>query len=103
MLNAEAIEALEPILKKRLPRNLEELKMIDVKSNPALNDELINKLFGCQVRKLTLVNCELSEKTFETLVSFVNTSSYLYELDLSWCPVRHSTFIKILPVIKTNT
>jgi len=71
-LNQEAINELDPILKKRLPRNLEELKIIDVKSSAALNNDLINKLYaGCQIRKLALVNCELSEKTFETLIMFI--------------------------------
>ena len=45
ILNLEAVQALDPILKKRLPRNLEELKMIDVKASSAINDELINKIY----------------------------------------------------------
>jgi hypothetical protein len=43
-LNIEAINALEPILRKRLPRNLDELKMIDVKASAAINDELIFRI-----------------------------------------------------------
>ena len=72
VLNQEAINELLPILNKRLPRNLEELKFIDVKSSAALNDDMINKLYaGCQIRKLALVNCELSDKTFDTLIMFI--------------------------------
>lgn len=57
-MNIEAINALEPILRKRLPRNLDELKMIDVKASAAINDELIFRISqGSQLRKLSLVNC----------------------------------------------
>ena len=34
----DSVNALDQILKKRLPRNLEELKMIDVKASAYLND-----------------------------------------------------------------
>ena len=58
IMNLDAVNALDPIFKKRLPRNLEELKMIDVKASSALNDELINRIYtGSQIRKLALVNC----------------------------------------------
>lgn len=40
----QAIEALDKILKKRLPRNLEELVMIDVKASAALMDQLIFRI-----------------------------------------------------------
>jgi hypothetical protein len=59
VINIEAINALEPILRKRLPRNLDELKMIDVKASAAINDELILRISqGSQLRKLSLVNCQ---------------------------------------------
>ena len=38
VLNMAAIEAMDKILKKRLPRNLEDLVMIDVKASAALMD-----------------------------------------------------------------
>jgi hypothetical protein len=59
VINIEAINALEPILRKRLPRNLDELKMIDVKASAAINDELILRISQeSQLRKLSLVNCQ---------------------------------------------
>ena len=44
VLNLEAVQALDPIFKKRLPRNLEEFKMIDVKASSAIIEEMINRM-----------------------------------------------------------
>ena len=58
-LSIEAINALEPLLRNRVPHNLEEIRMIDIKSNITLNDDLINRIsFGSKLRKLALVNCQ---------------------------------------------
>lgn len=96
-LSIEAINALEPLLRNRVPHNLEEIRMIDIKSNITLNDDLINRIsFGSKLRKLALVNCQQSDKSFENLLKFIKDSLYLYELDLSWNGVRHATFVKLI-------
>lgn len=102
-INKKAIEALEPLFKRKIPHHLLELRLMDIKSSASLIDDVIFKFSTCsQISKLALVNCQQSDKSFEILLNFIKSSRHLKELDLSWCTVRQNTFIKLLYIIKEN-
>ena len=50
-----------------------------------LMDQLIEK---SQVRSLSLVNAQHSEASFDKVITFINESDYIQEIDVSWSSVR---------------
>lgn len=54
------------------------------------------------MRKLAIVRCSHSERSFDKLISYVANSVLLEELDLSWSGVRPQLMIKLLRVIEHN-
>ena len=56
-----------------------------------------------RVKKLALVNLQHSERSFDSVIEFVNRSSYLKELDLSWSNVRPVIMLRLLKEISENS
>ena len=54
------------------------------------------------LRKLAIVRCSHSERSFDKLVQFTMDNCLLEELDLSWSGVRPTQMIKLLRVIEQN-
>lgn len=74
---------------KRLPFNLEEIKLIDVRmTNSILSQFLTHINEQSQLRTLALVNVPHNELTFDKLVEYVENSEFLEDLDVSWSAVR---------------
>lgn len=55
-----------------------------------------------RLKKFTLVNVHHSDRSFESLVEFVEESGHLKELDLGWQSVKPRMMLKLLKVIEQN-
>lgn len=85
-LNAFAIDKLAPILARPIPYHMEELTLIDTKMGATLILQLMDVLLSNnnKLKKFTLVNVHHSDRSFDSLVTFVEESAHLKELDLGW-------------------
>lgn len=52
--------------------------------------------------KLSLVNVNLTDRSFNTLLAFVQKSDYLLDLDLGWCGVKSHNIDALFGVLSTN-
>lgn len=70
----------------RIPYHLEELSFVDTKMGATVIEQLMDALvyYNNKLKKFTLVNVHHSDRSFDKLVTFVEDSCYLKELDLSW-------------------
>lgn len=55
-----------------------------------------------KIKKFALVNVLHSDRSFENLVAFIEYSTYLKELDVSWQGVRPQSMLKLLKAIEQN-
>ena len=77
-INQKSIDNLQPLLAKRLPNHLEELKIIDCKMSGSLIESLLNTLSKqSQLRKLALVNILHSDGPFLKVVQYLKESHHL--------------------------
>ena len=73
-VNFASLAALKPVLEKRLPFNLEELKLIDCKISAAQIFKLMEDLLeSSQIKKLALVGVNHTAKSFDTVIEFVES------------------------------
>ena len=71
------------MLLRRIPHHLEELRLEHLKILPNISDQLITMLNErCSIVKLGLVDVNLNENSFNTLIEYIDYSSYLTELDI---------------------
>ena len=54
------------------------------------------------LKTLGLVNFQLTEETFEILVSSLESAEYLRELDISWNHLKANSFSKLFTHLETN-
>ena len=68
-INSLSLQKMIPILEKRLPMHLEELKLIDCKINGTLITQLMNNLLHkSQLRSLSLVNMYYTHESFDLVI-----------------------------------
>lgn len=75
-LNQNAIESLSPLLNRPFPFQLDELTLIDTKMGASLIEQLCDTLINgnARLRKFTLIDVHHSERSFERLINWVETS-----------------------------
>ena len=56
----------------------------------------------CRVKKLTLSKVQHTDSSFESVINFIDASSYIKDVDLSWSSVRPQLMLKLLKLIETN-
>ena len=56
----------------------------------------------CYIRSLTLTKVCFSDRSFDTLVTFVLNSKLLRQLELCWCEVRQSSYGKLMEALAGN-
>ena len=97
------LDRLSPILKRTVPNHFEELSLVDVRISPTLIQHLMRLLLEeSRVKKLSLVNLQHSDKSFESVIEFVHYSCFLKELDLSWSNVRPAMMLRLLKEVSVN-
>lgn len=81
----ESEKALEALLDREYPRNLEELRLVSCKTSPKVVNKLVRRLAeGCQLKRLSLVQMQFADTNFPLVQQMLNQSPFLLELDLSW-------------------
>ena len=64
------------MMKKRLPKHIEELKFYDCKITALISENLIKVItWKTQLKKLALVNVNLSEKSLMTVARYTQESN----------------------------
>ena len=90
-------------MERRIPYNLEELKLIDCKIHAAQISQLMNQLTEhSQIKKLALVGVHHNIRSFDALVEFVEASETIQEIDLSRSVVIRGSWLKFAKVLETN-
>lgn len=73
-------------MKKRLSKHIEGLKFYDCKIAVLISENLIRVItLKTQIKKLALVDVNLSEKSLITVARYTQESKHLHKLDLSSC------------------
>ena len=67
-----------------MPYNLEELRLIGNRTSSPVTSQLCEHLLqGCHLRKLALVQADLSDQNVNKLCQVINKARFLIELDIS--------------------
>ena len=76
--NSNSIIALRPVFEKRIPLQMEELKIVDCKIFPKHIIELIDSMLKLsQLKRFALVGAKHSVESFEKIVMYVRESGSL--------------------------
>lgn len=71
----ESLAALEPLLARRKPRNLEELRLVSCKMNAATSNGLTEALLNASsLQRLSLANVSLSAAAFDNFLYYVRSA-----------------------------
>ena len=99
----KSLKELTNILTRKIPNQLEELRIENCKIEPSLTTALLEALNEkCYLKKLSLVNANFTVEAFNYLCDFVRESYYLEEIDLSWNHLRPSSFYVLLEILAGN-
>ena len=98
----KSLVEIEDLLAKKLPNNLEELRIENCRIEQGVTRQLMKMLKRSSLRKLSLVNANLLEDSFEDLCQFVDDANYLQEIDVSWNKLRPISFYRLLDIIAKN-
>lgn len=104
-LSNAAINGLNTLLKRKPPFNLQELKLIDCNMKSGQIEALMTQLTeqDARLRVLALVNTTQTERSFRTVVEFLDNTQYLRELDLSWTVIRENQWPLLLAAVKDHS
>jgi len=80
-----SLEKLQIIMKRPFPKQLEELRLISLKTGPIVMTKLCKFVsLQCNLRKLALVQVQLSDTNAVHLCKIIDEARFLEELDISW-------------------
>jgi len=98
-----SLRELEPFIDRKIPNNLEELRIEYCKIDPSTTTSLIESLYERRhLRRLSLVNVDFTDESFNCLCWFVLESYHLEQIDLSWNNLRPQNFYGLLQVLANN-
>lgn len=93
IFDSESLDSIIPLLRKRLPNHLEELRLINCQIPQRITGQLLQQLqFKSQLKKLGLVGFPIGDTAFRTFTAYFRESKYLKELDLTDCSVGLASF-----------
>lgn len=99
----EAFEHLRPILHRVVPHNLEELRLISIRTGPLVTGQITRALAeGCHLRKLSLVNAHLSDTNMRELCDIIKHARFLVELDISANKMTPQRMLDLTRVLAAN-
>ena len=98
-----SLDAITPLLSRRKPNNLEELRIVSCRIGGCITHGLIDALLdGSNLKKLGLVQANMSSLSFKGLCLYVKKSRSLRELDLSYNEIPMRLMSQLIEVIKSN-
>lgn len=91
------------LLDRPFPQNIEELRVVSCKIGPLVSASFCNQLsVKCNLRKLALVQTQLSNKSTQDLCQIIKQSRFLIDLDLSWNEMTSSSMMVLAQAISEN-
>ena len=94
---------IQDLVFKRKPHHLEELRIEHCKIDPSITRGLLQVLVeNSHLKKLGLVATHLIEDSFVILCKYLEQSSNLIEIDISWNKLKPVSFIKFLALLAEN-
>ena len=99
----DSCEQLKPILKRQVPSNLEELRLIGMRTVPLITGKIMESLaFGCHLRRLAIVNGELSDINMRQMCKVIKHARFLIELDISANKMTPLRMLELSNVLADN-
>ena len=99
----ETLEQLQGLLKRPFPDNLDELRLISVKTSPYMITDFVETLSeNCLLKKLSLVQCCLMDSHLPHLLKMLDNSRFLIELDISWSQLTPLVLLELTRVLASN-
>lgn len=100
----DALAGLKPLLVRPSPMNLQELRLVNLKTNKVVIQNLIDFLTeqNVQLRSLSLVQLHIGRTSMRKVAKFLTFSGYLESLDLSWNDTRPWHFVPLLEALAQN-
>ena len=99
----ETIEHLEEILARPFPGNLQDLRLISIKTSPYMITDIVEKLSeNCLLKKISLVDCCISDSHVPPLLKMVEDGRFLLELDLSWSQITPFVLLQVTEFLAEN-
>lgn len=104
MFSHNSLRAIKPLLLKRYPNNLRELKLVKVNTSSHLINDLIQFMIDepTSLTSLSLVQMDLPSTIMPTIVEYLENSVQLEELDLSWNKFQPHDFLPLLNNLSNN-
>ena len=102
-VSEETIAYLEEILSRPFPDNLHDLRLISVKTSPYMITDLVEKLSeNCLLKKISLVDCCLTDAHVPPLQTMIEEGRFLVELDISWSQITPCILIQLTEFLAEN-
>lgn len=100
---AETCTMLGKILEREAPDDLEELRLISIRTSPYITSRICHMLAdSCHLRKLSLVNAGLSDQNVGELCQMIENALDLVELDISANKMSPERMLELTRVLAEN-
>ena len=97
VFSEESLIEFRNLLKRKIPNHLEEMRLENCKIEPATTTRLLEAMLDkCFLKKVALVNCNLTAESLDLLRELLQKSSYIEEIDITWNylkPINYASFI----------
>ena len=90
------------LIHRPIPYNLDEVRLINCKIAPQAVQYFIQEINGSNLRKLSLVKCEINKTLFEGVLDLIENSYNIIDLDISWNKLRPLDMRKLFKTLSTN-
>ena len=99
-----SLTAIKPLLLKRYPNNLRELKLVKVNTSSQFIEDLLQFMIDerSSLLSISLVQMNLPSSIMPTIVEYLEKSVQLEELDLSWNKFKPADFVSLLKMLSNN-
>ena len=100
----ESLQAIQPLLLKRYPNNLRQLKLVKLNISQQLLCDLLHFMTEepTSLISLSLVQMSIPSTTMPLIVEYIDSNGQLEELDLSWNKFVPPDFILLMNCLQNN-
>jgi len=97
------LPSLGVLLNKKMPENLEHLRISHCKINWRTTQELLETIKQrCFLKKLELIEIKMNGESVQLLIDIIHRSKSITSLDISWNKLKTSDMFRILQVLSKN-
>lgn len=98
-----SLERISPIIQRKIPFHLEELRIENCKIEKDVTLKLIKILNEkSYIQKLGLVDIGIEEEAFKELCSLVSNNTQIIEIDIRKTQVKPLKFLEFIKIVHTN-